>query len=379
MLDYSNPFLQSLGNVRAQPQQNQFMQPQNQYDFSGWGDRLGKIEQGIAGLTDQFNNFQKPGDVAPEYTGNAAPEPLGQTANAPEPLGGIESLVEEPWQQGNMTSMGHTQPSPPGGASFTLGSGDPRDAYMESIGAQGTPTNVLESMGVHGMGAAPQNAGFNFDPQGITTDQWGNERTGNLQAQLAQAYGGQTNVEGQMGRPQGFTQGFSDFFTGEGYYADPRGTWVDGPWGISDKPIDVGPRMGGTLDPYGNPGGGPSSWEGTFAGTPPGWTGQPQNWGWNKRAGMAPATENDIQEGQRLGSLGIGIGPTTRQPVDPNALAVQYQQNQGYQPGVQQEFIKPYNDPSLMAAGIAGQPSGHVPSLRGPTQQRIQQGLGTLV
>ena len=97
MVNYSNPFLTSfLGsrNQFTQPQ-NQFTQ-QNQYDFSGWGDRLGKIEEGIASLTDQFNSFQNPGDVAPEYTGNAAPEPLEQSANAPEPLGGIESLVAEP-------------------------------------------------------------------------------------------------------------------------------------------------------------------------------------------------------------------------------------------------------------------------------------------
>ena len=204
MLDYSNPFLQSLGNVRAQPQQNQFMQPQNQYDFSGWGDRLGKIEQGIAGLTDQFNNFQKPGDVAPEYTGNAAPEPLGQTANAPEPLGGIESLVA---------------PSP---KSYAPG--------MEPLGGM-TPK------------PAPQNTGFNFDPSG-----------GSLMSQLSSAYGGQTHNE-QIGRgPAGFTQGFSDFFTGEGYYADPRGTFADGPWSISETPITLGSRMGGTLDPYGNMG-----------------------------------------------------------------------------------------------------------------------------
>ena len=119
-----NPFLSPLGGSRRQFTQ----QPQqNQYDFSGWGDRLNKIEQGIASLTNQFNNFQTPGDVAPEYTGNAAPEPLEQTANTPDPLGGIESL------SGNL-------------------GGDPRDAYMESMGIQGTPTNVLESMGVHGMG-----------------------------------------------------------------------------------------------------------------------------------------------------------------------------------------------------------------------------------
>jgi hypothetical protein len=87
MVDYSNPFLSSLGGSRSQ-----FTQPQNQYDFSGWGDRLNSIEQGIAGLTEQFNNFHGIGDVAPEYQGNATPEPLEQPTNAT----GIESLVAEP-------------------------------------------------------------------------------------------------------------------------------------------------------------------------------------------------------------------------------------------------------------------------------------------
>ena len=60
-----NPFLTPVGGSRRQ-----FTQPQNQFDFSGWGDRLGKIEEGIAGLTKQFNNFQAPGDVA--YQGKQA-------------------------------------------------------------------------------------------------------------------------------------------------------------------------------------------------------------------------------------------------------------------------------------------------------------------
>ena len=46
-----NPFLTPVGGSRGQ-----FMQPQNQFDFSGWGDRLGKIEEGIAGLTEQIND-----------------------------------------------------------------------------------------------------------------------------------------------------------------------------------------------------------------------------------------------------------------------------------------------------------------------------------
>ena len=49
---FYNPFV---GNSRMQ-----FMQPQQQNNFSGWNDRLTKIEEGIASLTDQFKNFQNP-------------------------------------------------------------------------------------------------------------------------------------------------------------------------------------------------------------------------------------------------------------------------------------------------------------------------------
>ena len=43
------------------------------YDFKGLESRLGKIETGIAGLPEQFGNFQMPGQetVDPAYTGNA--------------------------------------------------------------------------------------------------------------------------------------------------------------------------------------------------------------------------------------------------------------------------------------------------------------------
>jgi hypothetical protein len=59
-----------------------------------------------------------------------------------------------------------------------------------------------------------------------------------LLSQLSSAYGGQTHNEWDGGRGgPGFTQGFTDFFTGEGYYADPRPTFLDGGMGISDKPF----------------------------------------------------------------------------------------------------------------------------------------------
>ena len=82
---YMNPIMKGLNMGQPQqpmqtpeqaPTQTPQQAPTQQYDFSGWGDRLNKIEEGIAGLTNQFNSFQKPGDVAPEYTGNQAPEPL---------------------------------------------------------------------------------------------------------------------------------------------------------------------------------------------------------------------------------------------------------------------------------------------------------------
>jgi hypothetical protein len=115
-------------------------------------------------------------------------------------------------------------------------------------------TNPISNSLVSGLGSlsSPQDTGFNFDPEG-----------GSLMSQLATAYGGQTHEE-QMGRgPAGFTQGFSDFFTGEGYYADPRGTYSDGPWSISDKPIDLPGKIRGTMQQpnqpfqtFASPGGG---------------------------------------------------------------------------------------------------------------------------
>ena len=67
-------------------------QQQSPYDFKGLESRLGKIETGIAGLTEQFGKFQMPGQetVDPEYTGNAAPDPLTPAV----PTGGISSLPE---------------------------------------------------------------------------------------------------------------------------------------------------------------------------------------------------------------------------------------------------------------------------------------------
>ena len=163
-----------------------------------------------------------------------------------------------------------------------------------------------------------QETGFNFDPQG-----------GSLMSQLSSAYGGQTHEE-QMGRgPAGFTQGFADFFTGEGYYADPRGTYADGSWNISDKPIDVGTRGGGVLNPYG--------YSGSFTGN---------------LEEFNPINKPTSQPGRPLQYQGR-----------PNDMGQPIQQNTGMTPntGWRPEY-------SLQTQS----------SLSGPTQQQIQQGLGSL-
>ena len=198
---------------------------QGQNDFSGWNDRLSKIEEGIGTLTEQFKNFQGPMEQE-----------------------GMEKQIKQ---------------DPTGGI-----------------------TNLPQV----------QETGFNFDPQG-----------GSLMSQLSSAYGGQTHEE-QMGYGQpGFTQGFADFFTGEGYYADPTGTFVDGSWNISDKPIDLGSRFG-TLDPYGNM--------------------QPQDW----------AQGNLTSRGHTQPSNAADIAWTLPNP-NPSNPAVQYQQQMSSLQGPTQQSI----------------------------------------
>ena len=170
-----------------------------------------------------------------------------------------------------------------------------------------------------------QNTGFNFDPSG-----------GSLMSQLSTAYGGQTHNE-QIGRgPAGFTQGFADFFTGEGYYADPRPTYADAGWSISDKPIQYGggTKGGGTLDPYGNP-------QGVMHGNSPhGESWVPRGAGGEPLSayhGYQPGTEGDrglaMQAGMNLPGAG-GRPNDMQQQVQPQIGAgltglAAYQQNKG--------------------------------------------------
>jgi len=270
MVNYSNPFLQSLGNIRTRPRPNQLMQPPpqatqpqaqpggDQYDFAGWADRLDRIESGIGSLTKQFNSFQAPGEVEPEYQGNAAPEPLEQTANAPEPL---PIPIDVP---GHPTPPGGFKPSPmpvtpPGMEPHTLIGGpgiiDPNPSF-------GGP--MVPEQDIGGGPSFTQNTGFNFDPSG-----------GSLFDQLSTAYGQPATMQDQFnqdnpnyvsqavamgyaepGTPHyirgggDYTQGFQDFVHDQGYYVDPRGSWVDGPMNISETPIDLPGKIRGTMQQH---------------------------------------------------------------------------------------------------------------------------------
>ena len=177
MIKYSNPFLHSLGNIRTQPQQNQFTQPQNQYDFSGWGDRVAKIEEGIAGLTNQFNSFQKPGDVAPEYTGNAAPEPLEQPSVNPL---GFENGQLRPPIPGNQLDSKPISPF-----SQHLMDGEWRQLTPEEFGTK-FPNSPFNQNGI------PQNTGYVPEPY------TGGDRGLAMQAGM--------NLPGAGGRPSDLQQ-----------------------------------------------------------------------------------------------------------------------------------------------------------------------------
>ena len=194
-------------------------------------------------------------------------------------------------------------------------------------------------------------------------------------SQLSSAYGGQTHEEWGGGRGQpGFTQGFADFFTGEGYYADPRGTYLDGGWNISDKPIDVGTRGGGVLNPYG--------YSGSFTGNleeliknqkPTSQQGRPHTGiarpdpEWS--AGLGPLRPNDIAN--------TGYVPEPYTGGD-RGLAMQAGMNlpgaDGRRPNDLMQPIGGLTQPQQQQALQVG-----LGALQGPTQQKIQQGIGALV
>ena len=329
MVDYSNPFLQSLGNIRTQSQQNQFTQPQQ--DFSGWGDRLNKIEQGIAGLTDQFNNFQKPGDVAPEYTGNAAPEPLGQSANAPEPLEGIESLAPTP-----AAPMGGQTPSPFGGG----------------------------QLGRH-MTYQPGQEGFTP----LTAEQFASQQ--DLFGQQQDYTDFSNMAAGIAGIDTGRYKGGANPAFGHAYEAWQGADQSQGMenW-MQDYSFDLSPGR-----PEWQPG---QSIQNIMQDH----TSSPEYQAWQQREeGRGPLSQSTIQAMggvQHTGGpdidpfISMGLGSPTATPTYEGYMDMVNQQAAGYRP---QTTATSPNFSSPGAGGLAGLVNNRgLGALQGPTQQKIQQG-----
>ena len=330
MVDYSNPFLQSLGNIRTQSQQNQFTQPQQ--DFSGWGDRLNKIEQGIAGLTDQFNNFQKPGDVAPEYTGNAAPEPLGQSANAPEPLEGIESLAPTP-----AAPMGGQTPSPfgggqlgrhmtyqPGQEGFTPLTAEQFASQQDLFGQQQDYTDFSNmAAGIAGLSNSPRYKGGANPAFGHAYEAW-------------------------QGADQ--SQGMENWMQDYSFDLSPgRPEW------------QPGQSIQNIMQDH---------------------TSSPEYQAWQQREeGRGPLSQSTIQAMggvQHTGGpdiapfISMGLGSPTATPTYEGYMDMVNQQAAGYRP---QTTATSPNFSSPGAGGLAGLVNNRgLGALQGPTQQKIQQG-----
>ena len=171
---------------------------------------------------------QQPAAAAPQDTGfTYNPEGGSLLSQLSSAYGG---QTHQEWDGFSRAPLGFTQ----GFTDFFTGEGfyaDPRPTYHDAgWDISDKPINLPGTGGVRGGVApppTPQDTGFTYDPEG-----------GSLLSQLSSAYGGQTHNEWDGGRGgPGFTQGFTDFFTGEGYYADPRPTFLDGGMGISDKPF----------------------------------------------------------------------------------------------------------------------------------------------
>ena len=382
MINYSNPFLQSLGNIRTLPQQNQFTQPQNQfnqpqnqYDFSGWGDRLGKIEEGIAGLTDQFNSFQKPGDVAPENTGNAAPEPLEQSANAPEPLGGIESLAGAPSNIGEVADVY-------GGGYSGLEPQPTSSAPPSPFGGGQLGRHMTYQPGQEGF--TPLTAEQFAGQQDLWNQRQGYKDFSNMAAGIT---GLNNNTRFKMGANPSFGHAYEawqDYAAGYGGSDPSQGmeNWMQ------NYSFDLAPER-----PQFQPGSGGSLQSGfrDYQQAQLDYENSPEYQAWQQRQeARGPLSQSTIQAMGGMQHTGrpdidpfisMGLGSPTATPTYEGYMDMVNQQAAGYRPQSTATSPNVASPGGVMQqqTGLAGYMANKAPALGGPTQQKIQQGLGALV
>jgi len=367
-----NPFLTPVGGSRRQ-----FTQPQNQFDFSGWGDRLGKIEEGIAGLTEQFNDFQAPGDVEPEYLGNAAPEPLEQTANET----GIESLVAEPTP---------AAPAPMESPVTPMGGQAMAQAQTQSL----TPPPPAGGMGQLGRHMTYQPGQEGFTP--LTAEQFASQQDLFGRRQDYSKFSGMASDVTGMGGGIGGLWRKQQGLGGDARFGHAYEDWQDYAAGyggsdpsqgmenwMQDYNFDLAPTMpefnaqpGGTLPPL-------QQWaqsQQDFRNTP-----EYQEWQ-QREEGRGPLSQSTIQAMGGMQHTGrpdidpfisMGLGSPTATPTYEGYMDMVNRGRESYRPQsttTSPNFASP-------GGGLDAQYRQQLqlqPALGGPIQQQIQQGLGSL-
>ena len=307
------------------------------YDFKGLESRLGKIETGIAGLTEQFGNFQMPGQetVDPAYTGNAAPDPLTTAA----PTGGIQSL---PGSQASGQALTRTR----GPLSLTEKLGN---EYRTETGG---PLTMGEEWD-----ARAKEMGFDFRKQVRQLE--GGEWAGTGQGadhfnQLFEEAGGVLDRP-EHGAAARYGEGFTDWLGGQGYqvYTEPQQEWMTqgqqglGALGQQQDMAWYTPH----LSQYAMTGEEMKDPTGTLK---------------TRMANLYQPSGNDV------GGLPPGLEGLRGGKLNPNMNITQlpdWQQQQGTLGGFGSRKQPPADLTRALQAGVG--------SLQGPTQQKIKEGYMT--
>ena len=378
---FYNPFV---GNSRMnfmQPQ-NQFTQPQQQqYDFSGWGDRLGKIEEGIASLTDQFNSFQPQTTEQTQNNmvntpTNTAPEPLETPVSEPEPLGGIESLAPAPTETQYSQSTPHFGEVGPTPRPYAPG--------MEPLGGmtpKPTPSPFGGGLGRHMIPYQPGQEGFTP----LTAEQFASQQ--DLFGQRQDYTDFSNMAAGIAGIDTGRYRGGANPAFGHAYEAWQGADQSQGMENfLQNYNFDLAPTMPEfNAQPFNVGEGNPPL--GQFMQAQQDFMNTPEYQAWQQREeGRGPLSQSTIQAMggmQHTGGpdidpfISMGIGSPTATPTYEGYMDMVNQQAANYVPqstttspnvaspgaGIQQQI------------GLAGLVNNRgLGALQGPTQQKIKQG-----
>jgi len=346
---------------------------QNPYDFKGLESRLGKIETGIAGLTDQFKNFPGQEGVDPVYTGGTAPNPLAPAT----PTGGISSLPEAAPTPAAPAPTQQT-PSPFGSG---IGGGQLGRHITYQPGQEGfTPLTAEQFAGQQDLWGRRQDynkfAGMAGDVAGVGTGGIRSLRGAN--PSFGHAYESWQGADQSQGM-ENFLQNYSFDLSPQGpqgpnrhefmqefQAANPIGLDTTGTstwYNTYGQPVD----MDAVRERNKNERSGWQQAQQDFQNTPEYQTWQQERDAWQQREeGRGPLSQSTIQAmgGVQSSSpipdidpfISMGLGSPTATPTYEGYMDMVNRGRESYRP----------------------QTATSTPSLGGPIQQQIQQGLGSL-